>query len=50
MFNIGPGVTAQHTLSIGGTESWTDSKLDMEQNVAYESSTDHDAQISLASN
>jgi cytochrome c oxidase assembly protein Cox11 len=31
-------------------ENWTDSKLDMEQNVAYGSPTDHDAQISLTSN
>jgi hypothetical protein len=28
----------------------SDSKMDMEQNVKYELSTDHDARISLASN
>jgi hypothetical protein len=41
------GITEQQQLT--ETEN-CDSKLDMEENMAYGSSTDHDAQISLKSN
>jgi hypothetical protein len=41
------GITEQQQLT--ETEN-SDSKMDMEQNVKYESSTDHDGQISLTSN